>query len=377
MNWVVLAVASAIIGSFWSLSVKYGLETFDPASFAGWYSFVSALIVICYVFYKTRSLKINKWGTCAGLAAGLTTTLAALAFSHGPNPGFCMALIRMQAILTAIMSYVIWGAPLTPLNILGMILACIGVLLLVMSGSVKKHVVKRKEEEKQKKHEEKQANTAQSEAPTSKIAGYEWVIFSLLGALAMTGKDLFTKTALIKYGKSVFMDLFWNTAFFSIIAVFGYMLIKNKSLDLKLAKSANPAKSAKSAKDYYKDAGYYVGLAALAFSLYQFTVIASCKEAPNVGFVKSIDTLGIILTSIVSYYEFNSALDGESIVGMICIVLGACCVSYGGKLPFMDSRIVQEVDKIIKRMFDGLSWGGSSSNAHGLQTKLNGKVVSK
>ncbi|MAH21009.1 MAG: hypothetical protein CMB96_06215 [Flavobacteriaceae bacterium] len=370
MKWAILSVISAIAGSLWSLSIKYGLEVFSPISFAGWYSFIASLISIGAAFYKTHSLKISKYGIGAGIASGIAIACAAKAINIGPNPGFCMALIRMQAILTAIMSYFIWGAPLTPLNILGMILACIGVLLLVMSGNVKKHVVKQKEEEKQKQ-EEKQAKTAQTAAPTSKIAGYEWVIFSLLAALAMTGKDLFTKTALIKYGKSTFMDLFWNTAFFSVIAVFGYMLIKNKSLDLKLTKSE------KSAKDYYKDAGYYVGLTALAFSLYQFTVIAASKEAPNVGFVKSIDTLGIILTSIVSYYEFNSALDGENIVGMICIVLGACCVSYGGKLPFMDSRIVQEVDKIIKRMFDGLSWGGSSSNAHGLQTKLNGKVVSK
>ena len=361
MNWVILAVLSAIIGSLWSLSVKYGLETFDPASFAGWYSFVSALIVITYVFYKKRSLKLNKWGVGAGLVSGLTTAFAALAFSDGPNPGFCMAIIRMQAILTAIMSYFIWGAPLTIVNILGMILACVGVLLLVLSGSVKKHVEKKKLEKARTQSEEQVEEDDVTKKSKKALVGYEWVVFSLLGALAMTGKDLFTKTALITEGKSIFLDLFWNTAGFSVVAVFGYMLFKNKSLNLK---------SKKPLADYYKDAGYHVGIAAIVFALYQFTVIAASKEAPNVGFVKSIDTLGIILTSIVSYYEFNSSLDTESVTGMILIVLGACCVSYGGQLPFMNSRIVKEVDKIIKRMFDGLSWGGSSSNAHGLQSKF-------
>ena len=364
MNWVILAIASSLMGSLWSLSVKYGLETFDPASFAGWYSLVSAVAVIIYVFYKKRSLNINKWGVGAGLVSGLTTTFAALAFSHGPNPGFCMAIIRMQAILTAIMSYFIWGAPLTIVNILGMILACVGVLLLVLSSSVKKHVEKKKIEKADKKAEKEVEEDDVSSKPKSALTGYEWVVFSLLGALAMTGKDLFTKTALITEGKSIFLDLFWNTAWFSVVAVFGYMLFKNKSLDLK---------STKPLADYYKNAGYHVGMAAVAFALYQFTVIAASKEAPNIGFVKSIDTLGIILTSIVSYYEFNSSLDTESVAGMILIVLGACCVSYGGQLPFMNSRIIKEVDKIIKRMFDGLSWGGSSSNAHGLQSKFGKK----
>jgi drug/metabolite transporter (DMT)-like permease len=349
--WFILSCLSAVISSVWSVSVESGLRYFSPIPFASWYAIVATIIIGCFVFYKSRSLRITKWGAGSGIGAGIAAVLLAKSFAESPNPGFSMALFRMQSVLTAIASYFLYKAPISPAKILGMLIAIIGVIVLSTAKVTKK----------QKKKKETFKTKPQHKEDSKKKDDYRWVLLALGAGVAMTCKDIFTKNGLIKDGPSSMNSLLWGTALLQSVAMLIVLFLKNHNLDL-LTKEHIPSDN--------KNAWFHVILAGLAFSCYQFTVINACKHAPNIGLVKAIDTLGIVITTVVSYYMFGSGINTKSIIGMALVVSGVIGLSYNGQLPGRDTKLHHETDAALKRAFDGLSWGGATSAAHGLKSKF-------
>lgn len=340
--WFILACASSIIGSLWSLSVKYGLEYFTANTFACWYSCIMALIISAFVYIKTKTFKLNKWGLGSGLCAGFAAVLLALSFASSPNPGYSMAVFRMQAILTTIASYFIFGAAISPAKVLGMVLALVGVILISISNKKHKPV-------KDEKNTENTENK-KDEKPQYK---YKWELLAIGAGIMMTIKDVLTKKGLLKGGSKVMYSLLWNTAVFQVIILLITLLVTNGSIKLK-------EKENKHIPDYNKTALFHIVLAGGAFAMYQFMVIAASKEAPNVGVVKAIDTLGIVITSIASYFLFNSSIDKESIIGMILVIGGVLSMQCDVPLcilPPLKSKFHNKLDQgKIEEAFSSLSW---------------------
>lgn len=303
-QWFIISCISAIISSFWSISVKYGLQTFTSYSFAFWYSLIATIIITIQSVIKTGSVKFSKLGAFSGIGAGVAAVSLAKSFVMSPNPGFSMAIFRMQAILTTIASVVFFNAKLTLVKWLCIALSIIGVLTIVTSKSSVEH--------------SKKSNNKSDKNKKPKKNNYEWVLYALIAGIAMTIKDIFTKKALTDGGKGIFHSLFWTTGLFQSIILMIILLLTNKSVALETTKEN------KSVFPINK----YTLIAGIAFALYQFAVITASKAAPNVGLVKAVDSEGMVITSIASIYLFNSSLNTQDIIGMIMIIAGVLGLAF-------------------------------------------------
>ena len=72
-----------------------------------------------------------------------------------------------------------------------------------------------------------------------------------------------------------------------------------------------------------------IGWTGIVFDAYMFTVIGATRGAPNVGYAKAIDTLGVIVTSVASHYLFGSPLTKESMGGIGLVIAGILYISLG------------------------------------------------
>ena len=75
-----------------------------------------------------------------------------------------------------------------------------------------------------------------------------------------------------------------------------------------------------------KDVVYTI-ITGILFYLYNYTLTVACKIAPNIGYVKSIDCLGIVATVILSNIIFGTKLNIESYIGIGLTILGIIGVS--------------------------------------------------
>ena len=191
-KWFVLSCISAFISSFWSLSVKYGLEKLNVGSFAFWYSAVASIMIAINTFMSTKTLALSKLGSLAGLGAGIASLNLAKSMAMSPNPGYCMAVFRMQAILTTLASVVFYNAQLN-IRKYGDIAFGIRVITIVTSESTVNHSKKDVDDESDNKKVKKDEK---------KKHGYDWVVYNYCWIM-MTAKDLFTKKALNKEGTSI------------------------------------------------------------------------------------------------------------------------------------------------------------------------------
>ena len=121
------------MSAVWSLTVKAGLDKVDATSFAAWYSAGAAVLLVLAIAMTGGHMSFNRWGSIAGVFAGGASIALAKSFAIAPNPGFSMGVFRMQAVLTAIASYILFSAPLDRIKVIGMLIACGGVVLLARS----------------------------------------------------------------------------------------------------------------------------------------------------------------------------------------------------------------------------------------------------
>lgn len=301
--WFFLSLISAVCGSIWSISVKYGLQYFSVNSFALWYSLISTIIITFYYIIKYKWLHFSIYGVLSGMFAGIATLLLAKSFSISPNPGFSMAIFRTQAISTALCSSFFFGARLNLKKYLGILLSISGVATIVTAKLSIKH------------KDEKEDYTNETNTIKSK---YKWVLYSFLAGVSMTIKDLFTKKRLYQSDKKKMGQLLWATSFFQTITLIIIVYFTSKSIKLKEIKKVEHLNT-----PFNK----YTIFAGIAFSIYQLFIIKSCKEVSNIGLVKSIDSLGIVITTIASIFIFNSLFDTQSIIGVLMIIIGVLDLS--------------------------------------------------
>ena len=302
--WFIISCVSAIVSSFWSISVKYGLQTYTSSSFAFWYSLIATLIITLQSIVKTGGVKFSKLGAFSGVGAGLAAVSLAKSFVMSPNPGFSMAIFRMQAIMTTIASVILFNAKLTMIKSMCIALSVLGVLTIVSSKSSVEHSKKPVKNSDSKKQ--------------PKSNNYDWVLYAVVAGLSMTAKDLFTKKALNDGGKNIFHSLFWTTGLFQSIVLMILLLFTTNTISLETVKGN------KNVFPINKN----TLIAGLAFTIYQFTVITASKSAPNVGLVKAIDSLGMVITSIASIYLFDSSLNTQDIVGMVMVIAGVLGLAF-------------------------------------------------
>ena len=279
--------------------MKAGLAKISPAPFAALYSAGAAVLLLFATALTGGELALNKWGVLAGAFAGAASVALAQSFAIAPNPGFSMGVFRMQAVLTAFASYFLFGAKLDRPKVLGMLIACGGVVLLARSTEASEAFTEEKKKKSGKKEKAKDRDSLR------------WLWLAGAAGALMTVKDLATKHAMTAGGAGVSSTLL-SCALLQTIVAGAAAYFMGGDLQAVGDRKAVP----------------YIAASAAAFALYQSTVITASKAAPNVGMVKAIDTLGLVLTTVGSHFLYGSSLGRRALESVGVILAGVLVMCF-------------------------------------------------
>ena len=334
MQWLVLSIISAFMSAVWSLSVKAGLQHAKPVSFTAWYSAGGAILIALGLTVAGMPPGINNWGLLAGVFAGLASVGLSKSFAASPNPGYSMGVFRMQAVATAILSYFLFGAPLEGAKVVGMLIACAGVVKLARGGGHEGFAGEEPKVAHPHDHAHRKKHGKDKGTDAKRHAGMRWLWLAAGAGLLMSVKDLATKKALMTGGPNGLPSILFSGGIAQTAISLAAALLENHTLELVQL----PGKAA-------HHPALFVGAASLAFALYQTTVVAASKAAPNVGIVKAIDTLGLVLTTFGSHFLYGSSISKGSLEGIGIILAGVLGMCLSGA----ESRWWQGLGKAYKK----------------------------
>ena len=302
MGWILYSVMGAMLSSLWTLSVKRGVDTIVPTDFSSAYTVICLLLVIMVNRVLQVPFSLNKYGLLAGLCQGVSAIILTHSFTTTPNPGLTMGTFRSQSILTAVLAYLVLGSSLTSDKVVAMLVVSLGVLIIGHSES--------------RPPERFQAKIIK-ETP-KKTTSTTWFVLAILAGVVMSGKDLITKVALNQPGSNNYVLLF-NVLLANAVIIVIYDRITTGTFKI----HDHDSDQVVTWRDYL-----IIIWTAVVSAGYAFTMIGATREAPNVGYAKSVDTLGVIITTILSRLIFQSDLRAQSLVGVALVSIGILYISF-------------------------------------------------
>lgn len=319
MNWIQYALISAIMSSIWSLSVKEGVMSSFSIDFNAWYSLVALIISLIFHIYRNIPIGVSTILIIAGFMCGLASICLTRSVLTTPNPGMTMAIFRTQGLITAFIAFIFLGSSLSYDFVISMILVIIGVFIIInptnffiksdwYSHFQHHNNVTGNGDSQQEIISEEDAETSEHNNDGNNL----WLDSAILAALFMTCKDIFTKLSFHLYSSKVEHVVF-NVLIGQTLLLFIYDYYKTG--DIKLRRKN---------KNKYIWITLWTGL---VFFIYLFTLTTATKYASNIGYVKSIDSLGIILTTILARYLYKSRLTKNIVIGIVCIITGVSYLS--------------------------------------------------
>lgn len=279
MSWLALSYASAAISSVWNISVKEGTMKEDSDIYALQYSIVTFLIFLILFLWKAKTyFSVNIFTIIAGIFQGVAIIYLTKSLDESANPGLVMSVFRTQAILTTILAVFLLNANLSFDKIIAMIFVIGGVYL------------------------------ATSKNKKSNNTSNNWIVAALVAAVSMSIKDICLKKTLLK-NTDVINIIFYSFLTQIIILYFYTSVVKKKKIEFK--------------KTTWKTSV----LSGSSFAAYIMLLTLASKLAPNVGYVKAIDTMGVLLTIIASRYMFDAPVSKENMIGVLIIIASVGYIS--------------------------------------------------
>lgn len=315
MNWIHYSYLTAILSSIWSISVKEGIMSSFSIDFTAWYAIVSVVISFLVNVVLGKSLKLVSYLMIGGCLAGCTTIFLTKSLETSPNPGMSMAIFRTQSVLIALAAFLFFGSRLSVDTIFAMFAVIIGVFVITKATEKNGNTV----QEEQEKQEEQEENRIDNLYFGNINSRKKWISYALLASLCITGKDLITKTSFFLKTAEIHQVIF-NILLGQALILVSYDLYQTGNLNLE-------KKNNKDRKSDKKRAIWITLWTGFIFFVYIFTLTKATKLSSNVGYVKSIDTFGIIITTIASHYLFKSALNSQILLGISIIFFATLYIS--------------------------------------------------
>ena len=307
MNWLSYAIGGAFLSSLWSLSVKEGITSVFSTDFASWYSVVACVLLTIFNLVRSgpTSFSVSPWGLSAGVFQAIAGLALTKSFKNAPNPGLTMSVFRTQAILTAILAYFLFGSNLSPSKLAAMAVVSGGVYLVSKT-----------------KHEsfvgtETLPETKHNQVSSTPAGSRSWLLLAIIGGVAMSCKDVTTKWAIL-HPKSKLTNILWNSLLIQCVII----LIYDKYTTGNPAIHDHTGDGVIDGKDKL-----LIVWTGIIFLVYVASVIVATKLAPNVGYAKAVDTLGVLLTTVAAYYLWKAPITRDAILGIFLIIGGIMYVS--------------------------------------------------
>lgn len=305
--WLVAAFSSALASSLWSLSVKSDAQAVPALEYALSYSALAAAMVAVVVgaTYGFAGLALQPRAVVAGLFHAAAVVAITRSIQLAPNPGLSMAVFSSQALLTALGAAVWFGSSLSTGGVVAMLMVVLGVYLVQVPDT------ESATPDTYTNNTDTETDNTETETGTPTSA---WLWYGAASAVAISGKDLFTKWATNALSATI-EGMLWSELAFQSLALVLYGWYESGRLLPRYLVADGDAED---------EAGRWGGtlLTAAAFVAYTLTVLLATKLAPNVGYAKSITALGVLLTTAVSYVAWGMKIRPRAVAGIVIIVLG-------------------------------------------------------
>ena len=311
MNWILFSIFASLLNPIRLIFIKKGLLNITTNSYT---SYESIIVLILFTFLniiKKIPLSFSFNSVFAGIFQGIASIFLNYALNNSNNPGLPMATYRSQAVLTALLSVYFFGVSLPFYKLVAMILVVIGIYLLSEF------------QEKDNKLDNNKNNKNK-----------KWIVLSLLAGGIMSIKDIFTRKSLKNDNlySFLFACLFSQTV---LLFIYQYYItgnirykLKNKLDNQDNIENIENIENKKNKKDNLKNIKNlkYVLIPGIFLTIYIYLLTNASKLTPNIGYVKSIDNLGIVVSILVSSIYFKTSVDKNSWFAIFLTVIGITLV---------------------------------------------------
>lgn len=312
MKWFSYSLASAGLSTLYSLSISRGVKDVFSTDFASGYSIVGAVLMTLMRLFThgTQGFQMEKWGTLSGISQAIGCVCLANSLRQAPNPGLTVSIYRVQSVLTAIMAYFLFGSKLSIHKCVAMGVVLLGIYLVSQSTHTKSNRPEGKQEDKQDIKEE--FSNSPHSAKTS-----SWLLLALITGVAFSFKDILLKNAFVSDHIDI-SGVLWNITIAQAVFMIAYDHYTTGTYGFHDV--TGDSKITKRDK-------LQIIWTGLIYVLYSTTVAAATKFAPNVGYAKSVISIGMIATTIISHYLYDAPITKEGVIGMGLILVGSLYIS--------------------------------------------------
>ena len=298
MRWIAPSLFNAVAGIGRTLLSTGGLQTQRPLPFAFAFAAVASLLTGGYMLALGVPIRLHSWGLVSGALVAGAAACVIESLARAPNPAYTMGVFRVQAVLSAVAAHFLLGSELGPVQTGGMVLALIGAWLIATQPVETTH---------------------RSESPEALKSSRSWVPFAIGAALFATAKDIINKRGLQMIGKGgVPTMLLSNTVAHTVVLALITLAVEGTLLPV-------PARGASKVSEPV----FWVLSTGLADAVSRASVMLATDLSPNVGYVKSVDTLGVALTALAAHAIYGDPVGDRAMKGIGLVTAGVAAVCLG------------------------------------------------
>jgi len=278
---------SAFAASFWSITMKISDNYYKSYSYLPIMILINAILAFMLLLYKNPIRGFTILSIFTGIFQALTIYFYSKAIKSTNNPGIVASLVRVQVLLTFILSIFILHTQFDVKKLVSICVIIIGAYIVIRGEGKRKN--------DKSKH---------------------FIIYTIIASIMYSLFDIFTKLSLNKVNIYYHLVIMLITAFivFSILQICEY---KNYGL----------VKPEKKTKGDIKLFNKYNILSVILSGVFNFLVvyllIKSIGSSSDPSYPKAVMAISIIITTVLSKFMVKNAnTNTTEIIGIITILIG-------------------------------------------------------
>lgn len=275
-NWIFFSLLCAVFISIWIILTKITTQYVNVPTLLLFGSAINYIISLLILKTKNMNITIDTYAIIGGLFSGIAIYLLDKAVKLSLNPGLPDAIFSTQSIWTYIVSLYLFGGNFSLMKVLGILFIIISIFII----------------------------------QKNKLSTIDWIPYALFAGAFATIQDIFKKYSL-KYNNNNHLITLNNLILSRTIIYFlSYMFFVSKTVP-----SIHSI--------------FFIFITALSKLLLEFFQLTAFKTAPNVGYVKSISSIAIIIATLVFEFIKDQTIHLSIWLALIINIIGICIIIFG------------------------------------------------
>lgn len=275
-NWIFFSLLCAVFISIWVILTKITLQYVNLPTLLLLGSAINYIISLFILKTKNINIKIDLYAIIAGLFSGIAIYLLDKAVKLSLNPGLPDAIFSTQSIWTYIVSLFIFGGHFSIIKLMGILLIISSIFII----------------------------------QKNKLSTIDWFPYALIAGAFATIQDIFKKYSLTYNNNNHLITL--NNLILSRTFIYFLPYIFNSPIPI---------------PSFYSI--FFIFLTGLSKLLLEFFQLTAFRTAPNVGYVKSISSIAIIISTLVFEFMKHQTIHLSIWLALFINIIGIYTIIFG------------------------------------------------